>query len=207
MTTVVNESLVACKSCGLIQSRQPLAPRTAATCARCGATVGEHRVINLDRMLAFSLAALILYVPANIFPILRMNLYGANSESTIWDGIVRLVRNGEWLVGTIVLCTSIVVPLLKLCGLIFLAVTARLRSCRWQRTRTWICRTIEVIGPWAMLDVFLLSILVALVNLKQLATILPGPGLLAFTAMVVLTILASTGFDPRLIWETLDAAP
>jgi paraquat-inducible protein A len=93
-----------------------------------------------------------------------------------------------------------VIPFLKLVGLFFLVTTAALGSPRQRPARTWIYRAIDVVGPWAMLDVFLLSVLVALVKLGELATVFPGPGLLAFTAMVVLTILASSSFDPRLIW-------
>jgi paraquat-inducible protein A len=104
-----------------------------------------------------------------------------------------------------VFLASILIPLLKLFGLFFLVGTAKFKSTRHRRERTWICRMIEVIGPWAMLDVFLLAVLVALVKLEQLVTIMPGPGLLAFTAMVVLTILASSSFDPKLIWEEPDS--
>jgi len=104
-----------------------------------------------------------------------------------------------WFIAVIVFLASILIPLLKLLGLFFLVATAR--STRWRRERTRIYQVIDVIGPWAMLDVFLLAILVALVKLGELATVLPGPGLIAFTAVVVLTILASATFDPRLIWE------
>jgi paraquat-inducible protein A len=96
---------------------------------------------------------------------------------------------------------------LKLLGLFYLVTTTAARSTRRRAARTWIYRSIEVIGPWAMLDVFLVSILVALVKLGELATVLPGRGLIAFTAVVVLTILASTSFDPTLIWEPRDLEP
>ena len=98
------------------------------------------------------------------------------------------------------------VPLLKLAGLLFLVVTTQLGAARWRRLRTQIYRFIDVIGPWAMLDVFLLAVLVALVRLGQLATVLPGRGLIAFTAVVVLTLLASAAFDPRLIWKEKEPA-
>jgi paraquat-inducible protein A len=128
-----------------------------------------------------------------------MEFYGAYSESTVWDGCVRLFQDGMWFVAVIVFLASIMIPLLKLLGLFFLVVTAR--SPRWKRERMRIYRVIDVIGPWAMLDVFLLAILVAVVKLEQLATILPGPGIVAFAAVVILTILASQSFDPRLIWD------
>lgn len=195
------EKVTACRTCGLLQRVEELRPGAAAECCRCGSLLGLRRVDSLRRTAAFSLAALILYVPANIYPILRMDYYGAYSESTVWDGCVRLFQDGQWVVATIVFLASIIIPLFKLLGLFFLVATTRAGSARRRRERTWTCRIIEAIGPWAMLDVFLLSVLVALVRLERLATVLPGPGLLAFTAVVVLTILASASFDPALIWE------
>jgi paraquat-inducible protein A len=99
------------------------------------------------------------------------------------------------------------IPLFTLLGLFYLVVTARFASARRRRERTWIFRIIDVIGPWAMLDVFLLAVLVALVKLERIATVMPGPGLLAFTTVVVLTILASASFDPKLIWEEPGKSP
>jgi len=154
---------------------------------------------SLQRTAALSFAALVLYVPANIYPILRMQFYGAYSESTVWDGCARLFQDGMWFIAIIVFLASILIPLFKLLGLFFLVTTAR--SNRWQRERTRIYQFIDVIGPWAMLDVFLLAILVAVVKLEQLATVLPGPGIVAFASVVILTILASQSFDTRLIWD------
>ena len=199
------ETIIACKTCGLMQRTGELQPGMAAECCRCGSIISERKVNSLARTAAFSLAALIFYLPANIYPVLRMNYYGAYSESTVWDGCVSLFRDGQWLVAVIVFLASILIPLCKLLGLFYLVVTAKFNSPRRQQERTWIYRIIEMIGPWAMLDVFLLAVLVALVKL-EFATVLPGPGLLAFTAVVVLNILASTSFDPKLIWEEPDKA-
>ncbi len=200
-------TIITCKTCGLVQRMEELAPSTVAECCRCGSIIGKHRANSLGRTAAFTLAALVFYVPANIYPILRMEFYGAYSESTVWDGFVKLFQDGQWLVAVIVFLASILIPLFKLLGLFFLVVTAKLKSGRRQQERTRVYKTIEVIGPWAMLDVFLLAVLVGLVKLEQLATVLPGPGLLAFTAMVVLTILASASFDPKVIWEESDEVP
>ena len=187
-------------TCGLVQRLEELSPGLVAECARCGSRLARHRPNSLARTAAFSLAALTLYIPANIYPILEMKLYGAYSRNTVWDGCRSLFEHGEVLVAVVVFLASMVIPFLKLVGLFFLVTTAALGSPRLRPARTWIYRAIDVIGPWAMLDVFLLAVLVALVKLGELATVLPGPGLLAFAAMVVLTILASSSFDPRLIW-------
>jgi paraquat-inducible protein A len=198
--------IVACRICGLAQRLGPLGPGKVAECARCETRLATHQTDSRGRTAAFSLAALILYLPANIYPILTMNLYGAHSESTIWDGCRDLFQRGETVVAAIVFLASLVIPFLKLLGLFALVVSAR-RGSRGRRARIWIYRVIDVVGPWAMLDVFLLAILVSLVKLGQLATVRPGPGLFAFAAVVVLTILASRSFDPALIWAGPDRGP
>ena len=201
------DTTIACGTCGRVHRVGELRPGTAAECHRCGSILDKRKVDSLGRTAAFSLAALIFYVPANIYPILRMEYYGAYSESTVLDGCEKLFRDGQWVVAVIVFLASIMIPLFKLLGLFYLVVTARFASTRRRRERTWIFRIIDVIGPWAMLDVFLLAVLVALVKLERIATVMPGPGLLAFTTVVVLTILASASFDPKLIWEEPGKSP
>ena len=199
---MAQESVVSCDTCGLVQTVTALGPGTVAECARCGSFLGARRSTrSLEVTAALSLAALILYVPANVYPITKMYLYGGYSESTVWDGVVMLMQSKQWPVAVIVFLASMVIPLVKLAGLFALVVTARMGWGRRLRSRTQLYKFIDVIGPWAMLDVFLLAVLVALVKLSTWAKILPGPGLLAFTAVVVLTMLASAAFDPKLIWE------
>jgi paraquat-inducible protein A len=195
------ETIVACPTCNLVQRLDDLEPGTLAECGRCGSIVARRGHDSLVRTAALSLAALILYVPANIYPVLTMYYYGAYTESTIWDGCVRLFDDHQYLVAAIVFLASLVIPFFKLLGLFYLTFTAKLGSMSRRRERTLIFKFIEAIGPWAMLDVFLLAILVALVRLQQLASVYPGPGLLPFASVVVLTILASASFDPTLIWE------
>ena len=198
------QEIVCCPTCGLVQQVEPPQARQAVECPRCGSVLSEYKAGSVIPTAALSLAALILYVPANIYPILSLERYGVYSENTVWGGVTGLMDAGYWFVALVVFMASMAAPLLKLAGLFFLVVTAELRTPRWRRQRTWIYRFIEVIGPWAMLDVFLLAVLVALVRLGQLATVLPGRGLLAFTCVVVLTLLASATFDPRLIWQAKD---
>jgi len=178
-----------------------------AECARCRARLASHKPNSLARTAAFSLAALLFYIPANIYPILRMDLYGVESENTVWEGCKTLFQRGEVLVAIVVFLASLLVPALKLLGLFFLVLSGARRSTQRRPLRTWVYRTVDVVGPWAMLDVFLLAILVSLVKLGELATVLPGPGLFAFTAVVVLTILASSSFDPTSIWTESERRP
>jgi paraquat-inducible protein A len=196
------ESMVSCDTCGLVQAVEPLGPGMVAECTRCGSFLTARRsTSSLHVTAALSLAALVLYVPANVYPIMKMYLHGAYSESTVWDGIKILMDHHEWAVAIIVFMASMVIPLVKLAGLFSLVVTSRMGWGRRLRGRTHLYKFIDAIGPWAMLDVFLLAVLVALVKLQGWAEILPGTGLFAFTAMVVLTMLASAAFDPKLIWQ------
>ena len=190
-----------CQTCGLMQQVDSVPRGARAECVRCASTLREGPRGSLALTAALAIAALILYIPANIYPILSMHFYGAYSENTVWDGVVSLAEHNQWFVALIVFLASIAIPVLKLMGLLYLVITARFRVGRRLKDRTRIYRFIDAVGPWAMLDVFLLAVLVALVKLGQIATIVPGPGLIAFSAVVVLTMLASASFDPRTIWE------
>jgi len=199
---MATENVVACETCGLVQRVEPLSKGSAAECFRCGTFLGVLRTsASLHATAALSLAALALYVPANIYPILRMEFYGAHSDSTIWDGVVSLAQHDQWIVAAIVFMASLVIPLVKLAGLFFLVMSSIIKRGRRLRWRTNLYRFIDAVGPWAMLDVFLLAVLVSLVKLGELATVVPGPGLFAFTGVVVFTMLASAAFDPKLIWQ------
>jgi paraquat-inducible protein A len=198
---MVRSEVLGCSTCGLVQQVDHLPPGRRAECRRCGATVREGPYGSLRLTAALAIAALILYIPANLYPILSMHFYGAYSESTVWDGVVSLTEHNQWFVAIVVFLASIVIPVLKLTGLLYLVISARFKLGRRLRGRTRIYQFIDVIGPWAMLDVFLLAVLVALVKLGTIATILPGPGLIAFASVVVLTMLASASFDPKMIWQ------
>lgn len=191
-------NVIACETCGLVQQLETVPPRHRAECARCDSVLQRHRPNSRARAGAFALAALCLYVPANIYPIIVMEYMGRHTENTVWGGVKALYEDHMWYVAVIVFAASILIPLLKLAGLFFLVVN---RGQRWQKTRTHIYKIICQIGPWAMLDVFLLSVLVALIRFGRFATVIPGPGIVAFASVVVLTILASSSFDPRWIWQ------
>jgi paraquat-inducible protein A len=202
MRLVIMSEMVACKSCGQIHAAEPLGPGMMGVCSRCGVAVAKRISYSLHWTGALSLAALILYVPANVFPILRLEMYGASSDNTVWSGCKRLFQDGDWAIAVIVFLASILIPLLKLGSLFTLVAFSKLKISWWKRPRNWMYWFVDSIGRWAMLDVFVVAILVSLVKLQKLATIIPGKGLIAFSGVVVLTLLASASFDPQLIWES-----
>jgi paraquat-inducible protein A len=190
---------IACKTCGLLQRMEELPADYRAECARCGEVLARTSTNSRARTAAFALAALFLYVPANIYPIMIMEYMGRHTENTVWGGVQALYEDRMWYVAAIVFAASILIPLLKLMGLFFLVT---FNGPRWFRIRTWLYRTICHVGPWAMLDVFLLAILVALIRFGRFATVIPGVGIYAFVSVVGLTLLASSSFDPQTIWNT-----
>jgi paraquat-inducible protein A len=207
MTQPSSPFAIACKTCGRVHALAPLEPGMIAKCVRCGSTIHRRTADSLHVTAACTLAGLLLYVPANTLPILRIELYGASSDNTAYEGAVRLLKDGDYTIATIVFMASILVPLFKLLGLLFVVVSTQFRW-RWGRqTRTWIYQFIDLIGRWAMLDVFVVAVLVSVVKLNGLAMVMPGRGLLAFGGVVVFTLLASQSFDPQLIWESEEPAP
>jgi paraquat-inducible protein A len=191
-------NVIACETCGLVQRLGNVPPRHLAVCARCDGILQCDNPNSRARTAALALAALCLYVPANIYPIMLMEYLGRHTQNTVWGGVRALYRDGMWAVATLVFAASILIPLLKLLGLFFLVSN---RGQRWQKLRTRVHKVIYKIGPWAMLDVFLLAVMVALIRFGKFATVIPGPGIFVFASVVVLTILASSSYDPRLIWK------
>jgi len=200
------ERIIACKVCGRVHRLATLDEGTVARCTRCDSVITRRPADSIARTAAFSLAALILFIPANLFPILEVHLYGAQTNSTVWDGCVKLYQAGDPTIAIIVFMASIFVPLLKLLSLFILVVSIKMQSERARMVRTWMFWFVDIVGRWAMLDVFVLAILVSVVKLQDLATILPGPGIFAFGLVVVFTLLASQSFDPQLIWDKEEQA-
>ena len=172
--------------------------RKAAQCAQCGTRLHRTTPGSRDRTLAFAFSALALYGPANLYPVMTMDLMGRHSENTVWSGVVSLCQDRMYFIGGIVFIASILIPALKLVGLFFLALGG---GRRHPRRAVLIYKIVRAAGPWAMLDVFLLAIAVALIKFGQFGHVSPGPGIIWFAAVVVLTLLASASFDPRLIWR------
>jgi len=161
----------------------------------------QRKPNSLVRTWALVIAAAIFFVPANLYPVLSIFALGQGLPSTIFGGVEELLLGGLWPLALIVFCASIMVPLLKIVGLIFLLVLTQ-RGSAWRlRDRTRIYRLIEAIGRWSMIDVFVVSILTGLVQVGSIATIVPHAGATCFSLVVVLTMFAAARFDPRLMWD------
>lgn len=194
--------LYGCPTCGRVsQLLRPVAADTEIACPRCATLLRHRRPRSLQRTWAYLTAATILYVPANLLPIMSTNnVFEGETLHTILGGIEELRTGGDWVLALIVFIASIAVPLLKIGALLVLVVTAQRRS-RWRQVeRAQLYRMIEAVGHWSMLDVFVVVLLVGTIRFGPLGGVMPEPGLLAFGAVVVLTMLAAGSFDPRLIW-------
>jgi paraquat-inducible protein A len=198
-----NGELIACHTCGLVSRRPPLAVQVR--CPRCHALLHKRIPRSLSRSWAFLVAAVLLYVPANMLPMMHMVSLGRERSDTILSGADYLFLHGMWPLALIVFVASILVPLLKIVILAYLLLSVQRRS-RWRPLdRTRLYRFTEFVGRWSMVDVFVVTILVALVHLGALAQVEAGDGALFFAGVVVLTMLAARSFDPRLIWDAMEA--
>ncbi|HVX85805.1 MAG TPA: paraquat-inducible protein A [Phycisphaerae bacterium] len=193
------EQIVSCEVCGLVQRVEPLPRRMRALCARCHFEIRRRKRDSANRTLALAIGALALYIPANLLPIVQVEYWGAASTTTIFDGVRGLFQTRSYVVGCLIFCTSILFPGLKIVGLIALSATVHRRGL--ERFRSWVYRMIQILDPWNMLEVTMLSIVVALAELGKVATVHPGAGVVSFAGVVVLTISATLTFDPRLVWD------
>ena len=201
MPTAASKGLLICDVCELLNRKTP----GEAACARCGAPLHTRKPHSLSRSWAYVIAACLLYIPANTLPILESgSLFGSQSD-TILSGAAYLWREGSWGIALIIFVASIVVPGAKLLSLAGLLTFAQRRSTWRPEERARLYRATHYIGRWSMVDIFVGGMLVALVQLRPFASVEPGPGAIAFGAVVILTMLASMSFDPRLTWDPPDA--
>jgi paraquat-inducible protein A len=192
---------IACEPCGLVSLAEP---GHSMSCPRCSAHVHARKPDSISRTWALVIASFVLYIPANIYPVLTVMQLGAGAPSTILGGVEELLTSGMYPLAALVFCASIMVPMLKLVGLTALLLTVHLRWGGRLRDRTVLYRIINAIGRWSMIDIFMISILVALVQFGSVIRIEPGFGAVAFAGVVILTMFAAEGFDPRLMWDAAE---
>ena len=198
--TAAEAGLLSCEYCHLLS--RPAGTGEPGFCPRCGAELSLRRHHSIQYTWALVIAAAICYVPAIALPVLSTTTLGSTESDTIIGGVVFLYTSGSWPLALIVLIASVMVPLGKLLALAYLLFAVQRRSLGSNRERTRLYRIVEFVGRWSMLDVFVDTFTVALVQLSPLMSLEPGPGVLFFAAVVVLTMLAAESFDPRLIWDS-----
>lgn len=199
--TARQAGLLTCHACGLLN--RPPARAHDLACVRCGAHLHHRKPDSIARTWAFLIAACILYIPANLLPVMETgSLFGAQSD-TIMSGVIYLWVSGSWPLAALIFFASIMVPLAKIIALIVLVVSVQRRSAWAPHQRARLYRVTEFVGRWSMIDIFVVAILAALVQFQALATIRAGSGATAFGAVVVLTMFAAEAFDPRLIWDAV----
>lgn len=196
--TLRSRGLLQCPACQLVMRDSGAAE---SRCARCATPVAPREPGRLGTTTALLVAALALYVPSNTLPIMATRSGFESREDTILSGVLELVTSGSPGLAAIVFVASVMIPLLKLAVLSYLVLSVRFRWRHDPRRRTRLYRFIEAVGRWSMLDVFVVGLLAALVQLGPAAQVNAGPGVIAFGAVVWLTLWATRSFDPRWIWD------
>jgi len=196
--TAAERGLASCHLC------LKLASKDLHQCPRCGSALHLRKSASLQRTLALLITAVVLYLPANILPIMVTDQLGNSTESTILGGVVLLIQLDSIPIAVVIFIASVMVPLGKMLVMFYLCWSVSHGPPVSQRQRTVLYRITEFIGKWSMLDVFVVAILVALVNLGGLLVIRPGGAALAFAGVVMVTMVAAESFDPRLMWDQME---
>jgi paraquat-inducible protein A len=194
--------LLACHDCDLLYVKRPLRDGETARCPRCGVTLYRQRANSLEYALTLTLANLILFLVSNAFPLLDLQLAGQQHTITLLAGVKALYAQGFWELAVLVCGVTVVVPLLKILGLLHLLLPLHFARRPWQLARVFRC--VEALHPWSMLEVYMLGILVAFVKLAGVATLVPGIALFAFAVLIVLMAAADAVLDPHDIWEKVE---
>jgi len=199
--TVHSAGLVLCHDCHQLLDCHQVRDLPDPLCPRCGATLSSRLHNSLIRTWALLLTAVILFIPANIYPIMVVDSFAGEIPSTIMKGIVIFFKNREYFVAFVIFVASIVVPAFKLVGLVVILLAIQRKNQFFYTHRSNMFRFIQFIGRWSMLDIFVIAIMVAMVDFGTISTIHAGPAATSFAAVVVITMYAAVTFDPRLIWD------
>jgi paraquat-inducible protein A len=195
MKTAVEQGIAVCHTC------MALNKVGQGFCGRCGSRLHVRVPNSVQRTIAFLLAACLLYIPANLLPIMTTDQFGRATDSTILGGVIILWGHGSYPVALVILIASVLVPIGKILSVGALCWVVIRGHDMSQHQLTLLYRTTELIGKWSMVDVFVVAILVALIQITGIIVIRPGPAALAFAGVVILTMIAAEQFDPRLIWD------
>ncbi len=195
-------TIIACQDCDLLHRPRQLRDGQRAMCSRCGAVLYRRKRNSLDYTVVFSLSALIFFLMANVFPFMTFKYEGRVQESVLFSGVKELFVQDLWAVAILVLIVSVVFPLLKITGMLYVLLPLKVNRRPWKASN--IFRMVEALHPWAMVDVYMLGVIVAMVKLSDFATIVPGAALYSFAALLIFMAAAGATLDPHDVWERLE---
>ena len=196
--------LVSCHDCHLLSRIPQSLGRGTAHCPRCGGELHQRKTKSIARTWALVLAAMVFYVPANVLPMTITSAVGTVSADTIMSGVIYFMQHGSWEIALVIFTASVFIPFLKFIILICLLLSVQFKWVKQPKNLTRLYRFTEAIGRWSMLDIYVVTILVALVKLGFIAEIEAGPAAIYFALVVVVTMFAAESFDPRLIWDVVE---
>jgi paraquat-inducible protein A len=196
--SAMKQGIAGCHTCGLAVKMDNQAE---AECPRCGSEVHYRKQNSISRAWAFLIAAFVMYIPANSEPMMRTTALGNTEGDTIISGVLYFLAHGEWYLAVVIFAASVMLPLLKIIAIGYLLVSIQRgeRVRRYQRSNLY--KLAEILGKWSMLDIFVVALMVALIQLGNLTAIHPGAACIAFASVVILTMFAEMALDPKLIWD------
>ncbi len=204
MVTTATHSLIACHDCDRLYRKRSLRDGERAICSRCGAVLYQRKRDTLDRTITLSLTTLILFVLANVFPFMSFQLQGQEQVTVLSSGGIELYHQGFWELALLVLAAGVFFPLVKILGTLYVLIPLKLNRRIWKAGETF--KLVETLTPWAMMEVFLLGVIVGYVKLIDLATIVLGVSLFSFAALIIFVAMAGAALDSEEVWERLEHA-
>ena len=203
--SALDEGMISCHFCNTLSElpHKGIAKHSELICPCCQSVIHSRIPDSLNRTWALLIAAIILYIPANVLPIMTVSFWGDGHPDTILSGVIQLLDAGMWPLALLIFVASIVIPVLKLIILVFLLLSIKMKAGWHPKDRTKLYRFTEFVGRWSMVDVFVIAILVTLVQFGNTASVKPDLGALSFASVVILTMFAARTFDSRLIWDNL----
>lgn len=200
-TKIIRAKDMGLASCHVCDQVVNLSDQLKACCPRCNSSVHYRKHNSINRAWAFLISAFIMYIPANTEAIMITSALGQQSSDTILSGILYFLAHGDWPLALVIFAASVLLPLLKIIAIAYLLISVQRENNLRQKEKTRLYLIAEVMGRWSMVDVFVVALLAALIQMDKLSSIEPGPAGLAFAAMVILTMFSAMAFDPKLIWD------
>jgi paraquat-inducible protein A len=198
----IHADLIACHECDLLHQIVALDSGSQANCIRCGAKLYKEIRNSLDRTLSLTVTGLILFLLANFYPLLTFEMQGRSQQNNLISGVLEFFSSGFWGLGILVFLVSIIFPLIYLLGMAYVLVPLRMEHKPWKMISVF--KVVDYLRPWAMIEVYMLGIIVAIVKLSDFATITPGIALFSFAGLFVVIAAANASLDPRIVWRSVD---